>query len=60
MMFLLGKLAKVALYPIAAFALATVLVRLAPRDPLPDWLALLLVLGAGFIVLCITTPARRR
>lgn len=51
---------KLVLYPLAAFALATLVARLAPRDPLPDWLAFLLVLGTGFIVLCITTPARRR
>lgn len=60
MMFLLGKLAKVALYPIAAFALATLLARLAPRDPLPEWLAIPLVLGGFFVAACLLTPTSRR
>ena len=59
-MMLLGKFAKVALYPIAAFAIATLLVRLAPRDPLPEWLAYPLVIGGFLVVVCLVSPTSRR
>jgi hypothetical protein len=60
MMFLLGKFAKVAIYPVAAFAIATVLVWFAPRNPLPEWLAYPLVIGGFLIVVCLVSPTSRR
>jgi len=60
MMFLLGKFAKVALYPVAAFAIATVLVWFAPRDALPEWLTVSLVIGGFLVVACLISPTTRR